>query len=206
MTDLDNTPYPADQESDTPEVSKTFDAPHALNTPEVSDAPHPASITHPRLRFETSEGGFVVELYPEQAPRHVENFQQLVHDGFYDGLTFHRVVPGFIVQAGCPHGDGTGGPGYSLDAEFNDAPHEPGTVSMCRTNDPNSAGSQFFVCLDRDNCKHLDGQYTAFGKIVEGFDTIGRIAELPLAHPDLGMPQNAAMILHAMEVYTDEPN
>ncbi|QNN25429.1 peptidylprolyl isomerase [Planctomycetales bacterium ZRK34] len=158
------------------------------------------------MHFDTSEGTFVVELYPERAPSHVENFQQLVHDGFYDGLTFHRVVPGFLVQAGCPHGDGTGGPGYTIDAEFNDMPHEPGTVSMCRTNNPDSAGSQFFVCLDRDNCKHLDGQYTAFGKIVEGYDTIERIAELPLSHPELGVPENAAMILHAMEVYTDEPN
>jgi cyclophilin family peptidyl-prolyl cis-trans isomerase len=200
----DPAPSPASEQPAAEE--QLADTPVAPNTPATDDAPHPASVTHPRLRFETSEGGFVVEIYAEQAPRHVENFQQLVHDGFYDGLTFHRVVPGFVVQAGCPHGDGTGGPGYTLDAEFNDMPHEPGTVSMARTSDPNSAGSQFFVCLDRDNCKHLDGQYTAFGKIVEGFDTIERIAELPLAHPELGMPQNAAMILHAMEVYADEPH
>jgi len=171
------------------------DEPHAH---EAHDGP-------PRVHMDTAEGSIVFELYPDKAPRHVENFQQLIHNGFYDGLTFHRIVPGFIIQAGCPHGDGTGGPGYHLDAEFNDLPHEPGTLSMARTADPHSGGSQFFICLDRENCQHLDGEYTAFGKVVEGMDTVERLADTPLQYPELGAPVDPPMILHCFEVYDDDP-
>ncbi|MBI1369469.1 MAG: peptidylprolyl isomerase [Planctomycetes bacterium] len=157
-----------------------------------------------RIRVDTTEGAFIIELRPDIAPRTAENFQQLVHNGFYDGLTFHRVIPDFIVQAGCPHGDGTGGPGYTVNAEFNDLPHEKGTVSMARTNNPDSAGSQFFICLSRDNCQHLDGQYTAFGKVIEGIDIIDRLAAVPLIYPELGTPMDPPMILHCTEEWNEQ--
>lgn len=151
----------------------------------------------PRVTFHTTEGEITFELFPEVAPNHVENFEHLIRDGFYDGLTFHRIIPEFIIQAGCPIGDGTGGPGWTLDAEFNDTPHEKGTLSMARTMDPNSAGSQFFICLSREYCQHLDHEYTAFGKVVEGMETVDRIAETPLANRELGQPADPPEILHA---------
>jgi peptidyl-prolyl cis-trans isomerase B (cyclophilin B) len=169
-------------------------------TPESSTAT-PTPEPPPRVKIETSEGSMVVELWPDAAPRTVENFLQLVHNGFYDGLTFHRAVPGFIIQAGCPHGDGTGGAGYTIHPEFNDRPHDRGTLSMARTADPHSASSQFFVCLDRENCAHLDRQYTAFGRVVEGLDTMDRIAATPLGHPDLGVPLHPPSILHCYRIW-----
>lgn len=120
-------------------------------------------------------GDLVVELWDDVAPKHVENFLRLAREGFYDNLTFHRILPGFVIQGGCPRGDGTGGPGWRVKAEFNDRPHEPGVLSMARSTDPDSAGSQFFVCLTREKCRHLDRQYTAFGRVIEGMDIVGRI-------------------------------
>jgi cyclophilin family peptidyl-prolyl cis-trans isomerase len=159
----------------------------------------------PKVRIETSEGDLVIELWPDVAPQHADNFQQLIHDGFYDGLTFHRIIPRFIVQGGCPVGDGTGGPGWNVDAEFNDQPHEKGTLSMARQPmDPHSAGSQFFICLSREYCAHLDGQYTAFGRVVKGLDTLDRLAETPLAHPEIGSPLDPPQIIHAYELWHDE--
>ncbi len=123
----------------------------------------------------TMEDGRVMrgELYPEKAPNTVNNFISLANKGFYDGLTFHRVIPGFMIQGGCPNGNGMGGPGYEIDGEFsgngfrqNDLIHETGMLSMARTMAPNSAGSQFFVMVAP--APHLDGQYAAFGKITEG--------------------------------------
>lgn len=180
------------------------------DTPEPAPAPTsephaiPAKEPNPRVKVETSEGLFVVELLPEAAPRHAENFLNLIHNGFYDGLTFHRAVPGFIVQAGCPHGDGTGGAGYTLQSEFNDTPHVRGTLAMCRTADPHSASSQFFICLHDENCSHLDRQYTAFGRVVQGMDAVDRIAATPLSHPDLGVPLSPPQILHCYRVW-DNP-
>ncbi len=115
------------------------------------------------------------ELYPEIAPVTVENFEKLANEGFYDGLTFHRVIPGFMIQGGCPRGNGTGGPGYTIKGEFtmngfkNDLKHTKGVLSMARAMDPNSAGSQFFVMVA--DAPHLDGQYASFGKVTEGMDT-----------------------------------
>jgi len=152
---------------------------------------------YPRARIETSEGDIVVELWNDVAPGHAENFQKLVEKGFYNGLTFHRILPGFVIQGGCPKGDGTGGPGYTIKAEFNDRPHEPGVLSMARSSDPNSAGSQFFVCLTRENCRHLDNQYTAFGKVVEGMDAVEKIASAPLADPNAGTPRTPPRMKHA---------
>ena len=132
---------------------------------------------YPQAVLETSEGRIEVELWNDVAPKHVENFLKLINDGFYDGLTFHRVIPGFVIQGGCPKGDGTGGPGWTVDAEFNEREHHPGVLSMARSADPDSAGSQFFVCLTREHCQHLDNQYTGFGKVTNGMDAVNKIAE-----------------------------
>lgn len=123
------------------------------------------------------------ELYPEIAPKTVDNFVKLVEEGFYDGLIFHRVIPGFMIQGGCPQGTGMGGPGYSIEGEFtangfqNDLRHERGVLSMARAMDPNSAGSQFFIMVA--DSPHLDGQYAAFGKIIEGMETADAIVNQP---------------------------
>ena len=126
--------------------------------------------------IEMEDGGIMSgELYPETAPISVENFEKLAKDGFYDGLTFHRVIPGFMIQGGCPKGNGTGGPGWTIKGEFkangveNDLKHTRGVLSMARAMDPNSAGSQFFIMVA--DAPHLDGQYAAFGKVTEGLDT-----------------------------------
>lgn len=118
-----------------------------------------------QIQFETTLGSITLNLFPDTAPEHCKNFIGLTKIGFYDGLIFHRVIPGFVIQAGCPFGTGTGGPGYPLKAEFNARPHEAGVLSMARTNDPHSAGSQFFLCLGR--VPDLDGQYTVFGKTAD---------------------------------------
>ena len=124
--------------------------------------------------IETSEGTMSFEFFPDKAPGHVDNFCKLAEEGFYDGTVFHRVISGFMIQGGCPNGDGRGGPGYAIDAEFNDTHHERGILSMARSADPNSAGSQFFVC--HGDAGFLDRQYTAFGRLVDGEDTLDRIA------------------------------
>lgn len=122
------------------------------------------------------------ELYPEIAPVTVENFEKLAKDGFYDGLTFHRVIPGFMIQGGCPKGTGTGGPGHTIKGEFtsngfkNDLLHTKGVLSMARTMMPDSAGSQFFVMVA--DAPHLDGEYAAFGKITEGLDVADKIVKV----------------------------
>lgn len=129
----------------------------------------------------TMENGekIVIELEPSTAPNTVANFISLVNKGFYDGLIFHRVIPGFMIQGGDPSGNGTGGPDYSIEGEFssngfkNDLKHERGVISMARSDDPNSAGSQFFIMVD--TASHLDGQYAAFGKVIEGMETVDAI-------------------------------
>lgn len=136
--------------------------------------------SYPTATIETDLGTFTVELWNDVAPNHAENFLKLARKGFYDNLSFHRILPGFVIQGGCPRGDGTGGPGWTVKAEFNDRKHEPGVLSMARSADPNSAGSQFFVCLTRENCQHLDRQYTAFGKVTEGMDVVRKIAAVPV--------------------------
>ena len=138
----------------------------------------------------TMENGDVmkVELYPDIAPNTVNNFISLVEKGFYDGLIFHRVIPGFMIQGGCPDGTGMGGPGYSIRGEFsqngfpNGLKHEPGVISMARAMHPNSAGSQFF--LMHETSPHLDGAYAAFGKITEGLEVVDKIANVPTGPND----------------------
>ena len=129
-----------------------------------------------------------IELYPDVAPATVENFLNLVKDGFYDGLIFHRVIPGFMIQGGCPQGTGMGGPGHTIKGEFaangvkNDLRHTRGVLSMARSGNPNSAGSQFFIM--HADAPHLDGQYAAFGKVIEGMDVVDEIAAVPTDYSD----------------------
>jgi peptidyl-prolyl cis-trans isomerase B (cyclophilin B) len=117
------------------------------------------------VALDTSLGEIRLKLDPAVAPGHVRNMVALAESGYYDGGCFHRIIKGFMIQGGCPEGTGTGGPGYKIPAEFNKTPHEPGVLSMARTSDPNSAGSQFFICLER--VPHLDNQYTAFGRTAD---------------------------------------
>lgn len=134
------------------------------------------------LRME-SGGEIAVELYPETAPNTVNNFLALAGSGFYNGTTFHRVIPGFMIQGGDPRGNGTGGPGYSIRGEFpangfpNALKHERGVISMARTANPNSAGSQFFIMVE--SAPHLDGQYAAFGRVISGMEVADQIVAVP---------------------------
>lgn len=138
---------------------------------------------NPTVTFTMENGGVIkAELYPEKAPNTVNNFLSLVRHGFYDGLTFHRVIEGFMIQGGDPAGNGTGGPGYTIKGEFrmngfagNDIKHLRGVLSMARSMMPDSAGSQFFIM--HENASHLDGQYAAFGKVIEGMDVVDAIAK-----------------------------
>lgn len=141
-------------------------------------------MNNPKITFTMENGSkMVAELYPEIAPNTVRNFISLVKKGFYDGLIFHRVIPGFMIQGGDPDGRGTGGPGYSIRGEFlmngvvNELKHTRGVLSMARAQHPDSAGSQFFIMSDA--APHLDGQYAAFGKVIEGLETIDEIISVP---------------------------
>jgi peptidyl-prolyl cis-trans isomerase B (cyclophilin B) len=127
--------------------------------------------------IETTAGKITANLYPKDAPGHVNSFVFLAREGFYDGVIFHRVIPGFMIQGGDPTGTGSGGPGYKLKAEFNKRKHTRGVLSAARTGDPNSAGSQFFI-MHADS-PHLDGQYTAFGEVTEGIEVVDKIAKAP---------------------------
>lgn len=140
-------------------------------------------MANPIIKIEMDDGSIIrAELYPEIAPITVENFLKLVNNGFYDGLIFHRVIPGFMIQGGDPTGTGMGGPGWTIKGEFkangvkNELKHERGVLSMARAMDPNSAGSQFFIM--HEDAPHLDGQYAAFGKVIEGIDTVDYIAKV----------------------------
>lgn len=141
------------------------------------------------IRIEMEDGGVIrAELYPDIAPISVQNFVDLIEKKFYDGLIFHRVIKGFMIQGGCPDGTGMGGPGHQIKGEFsangvaNSLKHERGVLSMARSMSPNSAGSQFFIM--HQNSTHLDGQYAAFGKVIEGMDVVDRIANVRTAGSD----------------------
>lgn len=145
---------------------------------EIESMKSAQAVLHTRL------GDITIVLFPESAPNHVDNFIQLAESGFYNGTTFHRVIPGFMIQGGDPLSKspdrarhGTGGPGYRLKAEFNDQSHKRGTVSMARSPHPDSAGSQFFICVA--DAPHLDRQYTVFGEVVEGMDVVDKIVAQP---------------------------
>ena len=146
-------------------------------------------MANPIVTFEMENGDIMkAELYPEIAPNTVNNFISLVQNGFYDGLIFHRVIRGFMIQGGCPDGTGMGGPGYTIKGEFsqngfsNDLRHTEGVLSMARAMHPDSAGSQFFIL--HKNSPHLDGAYAAFGKITEGMDIVNKIAETATDYSD----------------------
>ena len=146
-------------------------------------------MANPIVTFEMENGTIMkAELYPEVAPNTVNNFISLVQKGFYDGLIFHRVISGFMIQGGCPDGTGMGGPGYGIKGEFsqngfkNDLKHTEGVLSMARAMDPNSAGSQFFIM--HKTSPHLDGSYAAFGKLIEGMDVVNEIASVPTDYMD----------------------
>ena len=151
-----------------------------------------AEPSRPRAVLQTRQGDIEIEFFPDKAPGHVKNFLDLARKGFYDGTTFHRVIPGFMIQGGDPETrdpkgsrsrHGTGGPGYSIKAEFNDTSHKRGIVSMARAQDPNSGDSQFFICFD--DARFLDNQYTVWGKVSEGMENVDKIKRgEPVQNPD----------------------
>ena len=154
-------------------------------------------MQNPQVTITMQSGNkIVIELYPEIAPNTVNNFISLVNHNFYDGLIFHRVIPGFMIQGGCPDGTGMGGPGYSIKGEFakngfkNDLKHERGVISMARSFMPDSQGSQFFIMTQR--APHLDGDYAAFGKVIEGMDFVDKIANVATDYRD--KPLNPVVI------------
>jgi peptidyl-prolyl cis-trans isomerase B (cyclophilin B) len=163
--------------------SSAFAADPPADAPAKADDPEVAVIT-------TTEGTMVVQFWTDAAPKTIANFKKLAKDGFYDGTCFHRVIKGFMIQGGDPNTKdaarestwGMGGPGYHVDAEFNDHPHLRGVISMARSGDPNSAGSQFFIC--HGNPRSLDHQYTTFGKLIKGDDVLEKIATTPTHPPD----------------------
>lgn len=149
--------------------------------------------------IKTSEGEMVIAFWPDVAPKTVENFKTLARKGFYDGTAFHRIIQDFMVQGGDPNTKdlskesvyGQGGPGYTIKAEFNSKPHERGVISMARSNDPDSAGSQFFICTgaaSSPNMQYLNGKYTTFGKLIKGDDVLGKIAATPVGPNAFGEP------------------
>lgn len=140
-----------------------------VGTVPSSEAAEPENI----LLLELKTGVVTIEMRPDLAPRHVARIKELVRDGFYDGLLFHRVIEGFMAQTGDPDGDGTGGSGQRIDAEFSTEPHRRGTVSMARSGNPNSADSQFFIVFE--DAPHLNGQYTVWGHVIDGMDHVDRI-------------------------------
>lgn len=163
-----------------------------------------AEKQNPLVTIEMAGGGKITaELYPEIAPNTVNNFISLIRRGFYDGLTFHRVIPGFMIQGGDPKGIGIGGPGYGIKGEFtqngfkNDLHHAVGVLSMARAMDPDSAGSQFFICVAE--CGFLDKQYAAFGQVVEGIEHCQAIADVPRDHND---KPRTPVVMHKVTVDT----
>jgi peptidyl-prolyl cis-trans isomerase B (cyclophilin B) len=158
-------------------------------------------------KMTTEHGDVSIRFYYDAAPNTVDSFLGLAYGGYFDGLSFHRIVPGFVVQGGDPRGDGSGGPGYTIDAEFNDRPHDEGVLSMARQGDPNeaagvmpraefanSAGSQFFICLDPARTRQLDRRYTAFAKVFAGMEAVKKVAAAPIADPRNGRPQKPQLI------------
>lgn len=159
------------------QTEQKMEATAEVQTPESKSAPEaamPSDTANPQVVLETDSGTIVLELFPKEAPVTVENFLKLVNQKFYDGLIFHRVIPGFMIQGGDPKGNGSGGPGWTIKGEFGARKHILGTLSMARTADPNSAGSQFFICVA--DAPHLDGQYAAFGQAISGAEVAVKIS------------------------------
>ena len=160
--------------------------------------------------LETNYGTVVLSFFPDAAPEHCKSFKRLVRAGYFDHTRFHRILDGFVIQGGDiltrdddPSNDGTGGPGYNLPAEFNGIPHDLGILSMARSQNPNSAGSQFFICLSRERTSFLDGQYTVFGKVIGGLDvvqTIGRVEVRPNMYGEPSSPVAPVFIKQAFMI------
>ena len=158
--------------------------------------------------IKTTEGDIVVQFWTDAAPNTVENFKKLARQGFYDGTIFHRIVKGFMIQGGDPNSKdpakensyGEGGPGYNINAEFNDHSHDRGVISMARGPDPNSAGSQFFICLAP--VRRLDHQYTTFGKLIKGHDVLAKIGDIPVTKNSMGEPSKPAqrVVIESIEI------
>ena len=141
------------------------------------------AVTENTLILETTQGPVTIEMRPDLAPNHVARIKELVREGFYDGIVFHRVIDGFMAQTGCPHGTGTGGSGKKLKAEFNKEPHRRGTVSMARAQSPDSGDSQFFICFA--DAPFLDGKYTVWGQVTDGMANVDKIKRgEPVVDPD----------------------
>jgi cyclophilin family peptidyl-prolyl cis-trans isomerase len=153
-----------------------------------------------KATLQTNHGPIAVELYPDDAPKTVDNFVKLARDGFYDGLIFHRVIPDFMIQGGDPTGTGSGGPGYSFEDEFNQHKVERGALAMANAG-PNTNGSQFFV-VTADSCPWLDGKHTVFGKVTSGMDVVDTISELP---SDARDKPNDDAIIERIEIADDSP-
>jgi cyclophilin family peptidyl-prolyl cis-trans isomerase len=154
-------------------------------------------VKRPRVVVETDMGRIVLELFPDVAPNHVKNFLDLANKGFYNGLTFHRVIKGFVIQGGDPKGDGSGDAGYSLPAEFSTLKHMPGTLAMARANDPNSASCQFYICLAQ--LPSLDNSYTIFGQTVEGMDVVNKIGDVQTSGAPFNRPVTPVKMIRVWE-------
>lgn len=169
-----------------------------MNTKEIERKAETSA--RPVVRLTTDFGVIDIELRPDVAPKTCENFIKLVKEGFYDSLTFHRIIPGFVIQGGDPKGDGTGGPGYTVPAEFSDLKHVEGAVATARQSDQvnptkASSGSQFYIVCRQ--APHLDGQYTIFGMVIAGIDVVHKIENVPLGNPQMGKPAKPVYILKA---------
>jgi len=191
-------------------VAQTSDSkkaePKVDTAPVATDKKAPATGAEVAV-FKTSAGEMVLEFWPEVAPKTVENFKTLAKKGFYDGTAFHRIIKGFMIQGGDPNTKdltkeasyGTGGPGYSIKAEFNDRPHVRGVISMARSANPDSAGSQFFIC--HGDASSLNNKYTAFGKLIKGDDVLEKIANTPVApNPMSGEPSKPTVRVEVQSI------
>lgn len=157
---------------------------------------------NPEIAIETDFGVMKLELFHDLAPGHADSMLARAKDGFYSGLIFHRIIDGFMIQGGDPQGTGMGGAPYNLKAEFSDVPHIDGTLSMARSQDPNSASSQFFICLGKQ--AFLDGKYTVFGQVMEGMDVLHKIGKVPCGGPQKSKP-NEDVFIRKMTVLKDLP-
>lgn len=189
------------QDTSTSEQSTETDEHAGQEANTTAGLPDP-NLDHPVVTMTIADyGDLKIELYPEVAPNTVNNFISLINSGYYDGVTFHRIIKGFMIQGGDPEGTGAGGPGYAIQGEFtdngfeNNIKHTPGIISMARTNNPNSAGSQFFIM--HKTSSHLDGAYAAFGKVIEGYDYVDQIAQVETG---LGDKPTQAVVMEKLTV------
>jgi cyclophilin family peptidyl-prolyl cis-trans isomerase len=172
--------------------SKEWKTEHAIRNPENNF-----------VTLKTDYGNLVLELYRDVAPAHADSFLARTNDGFYDSTKFHRIIDGFMIQGGDPEGTGMGGAGYHLNAEFSDLPHVEGTLSMARARDPNSASSQFFIVLAP--APHLNNQYTVFGHLVNGYDTLRKIAKVETVMSPTGEKSKPAEDVWVVDAYQSDP-